>query len=96
MINIVIIWYHINVSKIECLTYSGSLLLNLTKNILKTGGTTNFKILYGLCISQFNKDHTVFKDDAYEEVIAEIEERFHCLINEKIITLIYFYIHLEN
>jgi len=77
----------------ECLTYSGSLLLNLPKYI-ETGGTTNFKILYGLCNSQFNNDQTDFKDDAYEEIIAEIEEKFLCLVNEENYELIYFYIYL--
>jgi len=82
MKNIVIIWHHLNISCTVCLTYSGRLLLNLTKCI-KTGETKNLKILYGLCKSQFNKDQTAFKDDACEEVVAEIEERFIYLDDEE-------------
>jgi len=82
MKNIVIIWHHLNISSTVCLTYSGRLLLNLTKCI-KTGKTKNFKILYGLCMSQFNKDQTAFKDDVCEEIISEIEEGFTCLDDQE-------------
>ena len=81
MKNLVIIGRHINYDKIEFNTYSGRLLLNLT-NYIKKVGTTNFKILYALCMSQFNKEQTAFSEDACKEVIDEIQMRFYCLVDE--------------
>jgi len=57
---LVIIGRHINFDKIEYNTYSGRLLLNLTKYI-NSVGTTNFKILYALCMSQFNKEQQILE-----------------------------------
>ena len=81
MKNLVIIGYYIDFSKIEYNTYSGRLLLNLTKYI-NIPRTSNFKILYALCMSQFNKEQTAFSEDACKEVIDEIQMRFYCLVDE--------------
>ena len=42
------------------------LLLTVAKFIKKKEGSMNFKILYALCISQFNKDYTDFKENILE------------------------------
>jgi len=82
MKNIAIIGRHIDFCRKEYKTYSGRLLLNLT-NCINSEGTFNFKILYALCMSQFNKEQTAFREDACEEVIIEIQRRFYYLVNEE-------------
>jgi len=82
MKNLVIIRCNIDFSKTEYITYSGRLLLNMAKCI-KIEGTDNFKILYGLCMSQINKEQTAFSDDASDDIINEIQIRFSCLIESE-------------
>jgi len=79
MKNIIIIKCHLNISKVTFLAYSGRLLLNIA-DCVEIVANTNFKILYGLCLSQFNEEQTSFKDDACDEVISEILLRFSCLV----------------
>ncbi|OUM67206.1 hypothetical protein PIROE2DRAFT_5477 [Piromyces sp. E2] len=88
MKNIIIMQHHVNISNIEFLTYSSELLLKAAKCI-KEEGSINYKILYGLCQSQFNERLTGFKDDATNEVIDEIRMRFYCLVNDEKIKAIY-------
>jgi len=34
-------------------------------------------------MSQFNKEHTAFREDACEEIIDEIQLRFFCLVDKE-------------
>jgi len=69
-------------SKTEFMAYSGRLLLTAAK-FIKIEGSLDFKILFTLCLSQFNKKQTDFKKDAIKEIIDEINTRFNCLVKEK-------------
>eukprot|EP00833_Pecoramyces_ruminatium_P014633 jgi/Orpsp1_1/1188665/evm.model.d7180000066370.1 len=80
--NIIIIRYHVNLSKTGFLAYSGRLLLTAAKFINKKG-SLNFKILYALCLTQFNPQHTDFIDNPIKEVIVEMNSRFYCLVNKE-------------
>jgi len=73
---------HVNLINTEFLAYSGRLLLTAAK-FIKKEGSLNFKILYALCLSQFNEQQTDFKDIASKEIIQEMNCRFYCLTEKE-------------
>ena len=80
--NIIIIRHNVNLSKTGFLAYSGRLLLTAAK-FINNERSLNFKILYALCLSHFNPQHTDFIDNPIKEIIVEINSRFECLVNEE-------------
>ncbi|OUM67189.1 hypothetical protein PIROE2DRAFT_5457 [Piromyces sp. E2] len=82
MRNLVIIRHNINKTKIEYMTCSDKLLLKVSKSI-KEKETISLKILYGLFLSQINKEHSSIRDDATDEVFSDIYMRFFFLNKEE-------------
>jgi len=82
IVNVTLIKQHVNKTKTEFLTYSGRLLLIAAK-FIKKQGSLNFKMLYALCLSQFNEQQTDFKDNATKDIILEINSRFYSLTKEE-------------
>jgi len=80
--NVILIVQNVNLSKTEFNTYSGRLLLSAAKYI-KIEGSLNLKILYALCLSQFNENQTDFKNEAIYEIIYEINRRIKCLVKRE-------------
>jgi len=81
--NVVLISHLVNYYRTDFITYCGRLLLTVAEYV-NDYGSSNFNILYALCMSQFNEDCTNFKDSARFEIINEIEERFKWLVNDEI------------
>jgi len=81
--NVVLTSHLINFYRTDYITYCGRLILTVAKFVIDYG-SSNFKILYALCISQFNEDASNFKDNANGEIINEINERFSHLKDDEI------------
>jgi len=82
IVNITLVKQHVNKTKTEFLAYSGRLLLTAAK-FIKKQGSLNLKILYALCLSQFNEEQTDFKNNASKEIILEMNSRFYSLTKEE-------------
>jgi len=81
--NVVYTSHQINFGRTDYRTYCGRLILTVAKFVIDYG-SSNFKILYALCESQFKEDYSDFKDSANREIIVEINNRFRYLVNDDI------------
>lgn len=79
--NVVLIRKKVDLQKTVFKACSGRLLLTVADLVTEVG-SINYKILYALCLSQFNEDETKLKKSARKEIIYEIENYFYCLIDE--------------
>ncbi|OUM60175.1 hypothetical protein PIROE2DRAFT_14126, partial [Piromyces sp. E2] len=81
--NVVLIRHRVNYYRTDIITYCYRTILNVAKYV-NDYGSSNFNILYALCMTQFNEDESNFRDSARREIIYDIDSRFDCLVNEEI------------
>jgi len=79
--NITLFTFIVPCERIDFQTCCGKIMLNAAK-FINTEGSLNFKILYALCMSQFNEDKTAINENWREEILMIILGRFAALVKD--------------